>query len=97
MPSPLAATSKRRALSNSARTSGAPGIEAKTHRPDDDFRERRDIAKAKIEALSGERMDEMGGVADQRETRPDEAARNAKAERESARGREPARSPRADA
>ena len=41
--------------------------------------QRRDVAQPKIEALSGERMNEMGGVADQREARADEAARDAKA------------------
>ena len=93
MPSPLAATSNRRALSNSASTSGVARIEAKAHRRDDDLGERGDIPKAKIEALSRQRMDEMGGVADQRQPRADESARDAKAQREGSRREAGATSP----
>ena len=46
------------------------------------FGKRRDVAKSEIEALARERMDEMGGVADERQPLADEAPRDLKAKRE---------------
>ena len=48
---------------------------------DDRLGQRRDVAQAKIEPLPGERMDDMGGVADQRQPFGDEASRDLEAER----------------
>ena len=65
---------------------GPAGIEPEPHLPDEQFRQRGDVAKSEIEALPGERMNEMSSVANQREARADEPARDAKAERERAGG-----------
>ena len=49
---------------------------------DDRLGERCDVAKAEVEALAGERVDEVGRVADEREALGDETARHLEAERE---------------
>ena len=56
-------------------------IEPEPRGVDDGFGERRDILEAHIEALPGDRMDDVRGVADQRDALGDEAARDREAER----------------
>src|SRR5437868_5894958 len=48
------------------------GIKAEPGRVDHRFGERGDIAQAHIEALAGDRVDHMGGVADERQALRDE-------------------------
>ena len=52
---------------------------------DDRFGKRRGILEAEIEALPGDRVDAVRGVAGQREARRDESARQRQAERPGAR------------
>ena len=52
---------------------GVAGIEAEPRRVDHRLGERRDVAQAHVEALAGNRVDHMGGIADQREALRDEA------------------------
>ena len=54
-------------------------------RLDDRLGERRHVAEAEIEALAGDRMDAVRGVAGEREARRDEGARQRQAERKGAR------------
>src|SRR5262249_13232800 len=51
------------------------GVEAEPRRIDDRFGERGDVAQPHVEALAGDRMDDVGGVADEREALADEGAR----------------------
>ena len=57
----------------------AAGIEAEPHRVDHRFRQRRDIAQSHIQSLPRDRMDDMRGVADQRDALGDEASAPPKA------------------
>ena len=50
----------------------------------DRFGQRRDVAQAHVEALPGDRMNDVRGVADQRQPLGDEAARGEQAERKGA-------------
>ena len=56
-------------------------VEPEPVRVDDRLGQRRGVAKAEIEALPGDRMDAVRGVAEQREARPHEIARQRQAER----------------
>ena len=60
-------------------------VETQAVRLDDGLGERRDVAKAEIEALTGDRVDAVRGVAGEREARLDEGARQRQPEREGAR------------
>ena len=62
----------------------AAGIEPEPRRIDDRFGQRRDIAQAHVEPLPGDRMNDMRGIADQREPLGDERARGEQAERKGA-------------
>jgi hypothetical protein len=56
-------------------------IEPEPRRVDDDFGECGDVLQSHIEPLPGDRMDEMGGVANERDALGDERAGDEKAER----------------
>ena len=60
------------------------GIEPEPHRVDDHFGERGDVLEPHVEPLPGDRMDDVRGIADQREALGDEGARHRKAERKGA-------------
>ena len=60
---------------------GRARIEAEPHLADDRLGERRHVAQAEVQALPGERMDDMRRVADEREPLADEAPRDLEAER----------------
>ena len=56
-------------------------IEADPHALDDRLGQRRDVAQAEVEPLPRQRMDDVGGVGDQRQPLGDEAPREAERER----------------
>ena len=64
---------------------GLSEIHAEPRGIDDDFGQRGDILQAHVEPLPRDRVDDMGGVADQREALGDEGARDEIAERKRAR------------
>ena len=62
-----------RALVALEHVGASPGIEAEPHRFDDRLGQGRGVVQAEIEALPGDRVDDMGGVADQGQPLGDEA------------------------
>ena len=64
---------------------GRADVEAEAIRLDDGLGQRRNVAEAEIEALAGDRVDAVGGIADQRQALGDEGARQRQAERKGAR------------
>ena len=82
---PIWTVSKRRQLLVALQHVERADVVAEAVGLDDRFGKRRRVLEAEIEALAGDRVDAMGGVAGEREARRDEVARQRQAERPGAR------------
>ena len=83
---PIRNVSKRRQRLVALEHRERADIETEPIGVDDGLGERRDILEAEIEALAGNRMDAMRGIAGEREARRDEVAGQRQAEREGGAG-----------